>query len=410
MAEATDNGVKTRQRAAATLLPFWPRTYIPQLLWSIGQGGMSAVLAVAATSIGASTSGAALVVAMAGLGTVFFDLPAGRVIARFGEFTASWIATIIIAGGLIGAYFATTPVVLGIAVFVVSCGWGIWNLRVLTYLSRVAPQAVRGRALALIGGVSRTGNVIGPFILYGIAGHGSRGGRDSFLVFLIGALIGFVVLVVARDRSDHEAHRGALDRIHVFRLIGQNMRGFLTAATGTFGISLLRGSRQAILPLWGLHIGLSLGQIALIFGISSVLDVAFFYPSGTVSDRFGRKVVAVPCLTLLSIGHLLLPFTHGFRSLFLVALLLGFGNSLGSGIVMTLGADQAPAVGRASFLAVWRLVADSGTAAGPFLVGAVVAIASLTAAGIFLGLLGLLGAGVILFFMDDRARRDAILE
>ena len=39
-----------------------------------------------------------------------------------------------------------------------------------------------------------------------------------------------------------------------------------------------------------------------------------------------------------------------------VALLLGFGNGLGSGIVMTLGADFAPARGRAEFLGVWRLV------------------------------------------------------
>jgi len=61
-----------------------------------------------------------------------------------------------------------------------------------------------------------------------------------------------------------------------------------------------------------------------------------------ISDRFGRKAVVIPCLALLSLGHILLPFTHAASTLFLCALLLGFGNSLGSGIVMTLGADRAP--------------------------------------------------------------------
>src|SRR4028118_1976007 len=49
----------------------------------------------------------------------------------------------------------------------------------------------------------------------------------------------------------------------------------------------------------------------------------------------------------------------------------GGGTGLGSGIVMTRGSDFAPAIGRAEFLGVWRLVSDVGTAGGPLVVAGV---------------------------------------
>jgi MFS family permease len=360
---------------------------------------MLSVLALTAKGIGASTSLAGVVVSMAAFGTVVFDIPSGRVIAHFGEMRAAQIATFLAVVGLTGAFLSRSPVLLAVAVFVVGCGWGLWNLRLLTYLSRVMQPAIRGRALALSGGVFRAGYVIGPFVLAAFVG--SAGDRSVFLIFLTCAVLGSVLLFSGRDRNDHAGHQRGLPRIHPLKILRDHRRKFLTAGVGTFGISMLRGSRQALLPLWGAHIGLHISAIALIFSLSSVLDIIFFYPAGYLSDRFGRKSVALPCILLLSLGHLLLPLTHGFGSLVAVALLLGFGNSLGSGIVMTLGADRAPSLGRASFLSVWQLIADSGTTAGPLIGAAVVAVASLSLAGPVVALLGLIAAVVVLRFMDE---------
>ena len=117
--------------------------------------------------------------------------------------------------------------------------------------------------------------------------------------------------------------------------------------------------------------------------------MTLFYPAGFVMDRWGRKFVAIPCLAILSVGQLLVPLTHEFWSLALVGVLLGFGNGMGSGIVMTLGADFSPAVGRANFLGVWRFIGDVGTAGGPLLVGGIAAIATLGAASVAIGATGL---------------------
>ena len=82
------------------------------------------------------------------------------------------------------------------------------------------------------------------------------------------------------------------------------------------------------------------------------------------------------------------------------------GNGLGSGIVMTLGADAAPVLGRAQFLGGWRLCGDIGSTGGPLLVGVVAAVAPLATASVVLGVLGLLGTvlGRLLDRGSDRRR------
>jgi hypothetical protein len=72
---------------------------------------------------------------------------------------------------------------------------------------------------------------------------------------------------------------------------------------------------------------------------------------------------------------------------------MAFGNGIGSGIVMTLGADAAPADARPQFLGGWRLFADFGLAAGPLLISAITVVAPLAAACLALGGISLAGGG-----------------
>ena len=84
---------------------------------------------------------------------------------------------------------------------------------------------------------------------------------------------------------------------------------------------------------------------------------------------------------------------------------MAVGNGLGSGIVMTLGADAAPAVGRAQFLGGWRLCGDIGGTGGPLLIGAVAAVTTLATASVVIGLLGLLGSAWVGHWVRDSDRR-----
>lgn len=109
-------------------------------------------------------------------------------------------------------------------------------------------------------------------------------------------------------------------------------------------------------------------------------------------DRFGRFYSAVPTLVVLGIGFAIVPLTHGAVTLALVAILLGIANGFSAGIVMTLGSDSAPVNARAGFLGAWRLMTDAGSAGGPLLVSAIVAIAPLGMAAVAIGVTCLAGA------------------
>jgi MFS family permease len=355
------------------------------------------VLALAAKGLGASSSQAGLVVAANGLGTVAFDISAGSLVAAVGEQGASSFAAIMVVCGLLIAMVSGSPLMLGIGIFLSSCGWAVWVLVRLTHLSRVAPAATRGRTLSVLGGVMRAGAVLGPLLLLAT----SRPATSAFLIYLVCAVVGFGLLYRARDPHDAQGRQRDPERTHALRIVGDHRREFATAGVGAFTICMLRASRQVVVPLWGAHIGLSLASISLIFALSSAVDLALFYPSGVISDRFGRSAAALPCLVLLACGHLALPLTHGFAALMAVALVLGIGNGLGSGIVMTLGADRSPSTGRAPFLAVWRLFCDAGTASGPLLCAAAASVLTLRAAGPVLGLAGLAGGFVVVLFMRD---------
>jgi MFS family permease len=171
-------------------------------------------------------------------------------------------------------------------------------------------------------------------------------------------------------------------------------------------VSAVRASRQAVVPLWAEQIGLSAATISLIYGMSSGLDMLVFYPAGRVMDRKGRLWVAVPSMLFMGLSMLCMPFTHGAFTLLLAALLMGFGNGIGSGMIMTLGADYSPAAGRAHFLGIWRLLSDIGSTAGPALLSAVTALLTLSAGIWSNGLIAFAAAGVLGYWIP-RTRRAA---
>jgi MFS family permease len=157
--------------------------------------------------------------------------------------------------------------------------------------------------------------------------------------------------------------------------------------------------------LWADSQGIDAATTSVIFGISAGVDLLLFYPGGAIMDRFGRVYVAAPTMIILGIGFLLLPLTSTPLAIAAVAALMGLGNGLSAGIVMTLGADAAPREGRAQFLGGWRLCSDLGNAGGPLVISAVAAAATLAAAAVVMGMIVLAGSGWLMRWVPAYAPR-----
>jgi MFS family permease len=370
----------------------------PALLFSVGQGAILPVVALSAVQLGASVAVAALIVTLIGLGSWFFNLPASMITLKFGE---RWSIVGAAAAGALALLAAGVSLVIGnglwllaVAMAVVGMAAAVFSLARQKYLTEAVPVEFRARALSTLGGVSRIGVFIGPFI--GAGAIALVGISGAYWVGVAGMAAAAVLAVtvpdlVAVDGSDPDDTRPE----PTLRGVAVSHAGiFLTAGIGILLLSALRASRQVVIPLWAGHLGLDPTHASLVYGLSGAIDMLVFYPAGKVMDRRGRQWVAIPSTLIMGVALVLIPLTAGFTSLLLVALLIGFGNGISSGLVMTLGADFSPDRGRGQFLGLWRFMADAGSTGGPVLLSAVTAVASLGAGVTATGVLGFAAAGV----------------
>ena len=264
-----------------------------------------------------------------------------------------------------------------------------------------------GRAMASIGGVMRIGMFIGPIL----GGFIAKYFTYSLALIIAGIITGSGISFIGFLRSTpNSAPIGK--QVHSFKFISKTLLEyrsvFTTAGAAVFGLQLLRAGRHLMIPLWGSAIGLDAADIGLVIGIPMALEMTMFYPVGVIMDRFGRKWTAVPCIAILATALGLIPLCHTFSSLLTVVLLAGIGNGFGSGIVLTLGADFSPEIGRSSFLGVWRLIGDTENMVSPFLVGIMTKIFTLSAASTSISSIGFMAALIMLFAVKETKSRSLL--
>jgi MFS family permease len=380
----------------------------PSLLFGIGEGAILPVIPLTARDLGASVPTAALVVTLIGIGSLVSNIPASLITMHRGERWA--IVAAAVWGALAMALCAGTEHLglFALGCFMVGMSQAVFSLARQSYLTEAVPVAYRARALSTLGGSMRIGMFLGPFISAAVIHYFGLAGAYG-----VGIAAMAVAAAVAARMPDLK-HRPAgtdpaaglpkppaptlrsivLDHRHVFATLG----------LGVVLVSAVRATRQAVIPLWADHLGLAPSVASLIYGLSGGIDMLVFYPAGKVMDIKGRRWVAVPSMLLMGAALLLTPFTHGAVTLLLAAALIGFGNGIGSGMVMTLGADHSPAHGRAHFLGVWRLMSDIGASCGPALLSAMAATLSLGAGIAFTGLLAFAAAGQLAYWIPRKAR------
>ena len=389
-------------RREVTLRDIAPAAFVPPAVFAVGQGAIAPVIVISATDLGASPAMAALVVASAGLGQIVADIPAGSLVQRFGERPTMIGASLLTVLALVGCIFANHIALFTAAIFVTGMCTAVWLLARQAYVTEVVPYRLRARAMSTLGGVFRIGLFIGPFV--GSAMVHWVGLWGAYAVHIVAALIAAGILLVVGDlQIESDAPPGAAKPRASFGTVLREQRSVLaTLGVGVLTVSAIRAARQVALPLWGQELGLSASAISLIFGISGAVDMLLFYPAGKVMDRFGRMWVAIPWMAVLGLSLILLPLAGDAAWLMVIGVLMGIGNGMSSGLVMTLGADLAPAGQRPVFLGVWRMFSDSGNGVGPFVIAGITAAATLGVGIAAMGAVALVGAGWLGFWIPRR--------
>jgi MFS family permease len=381
--------------------------YAPATLFGLAEGSMLPVITLTALDRGASTSVAALIGALLGIGSIVTNIPSGMLATRIGERKSMLVAAAITVVGLalclvnLGRSPASL-VVYGLGTLLIGAASSVYSLARQSYLTEMVPPHMRARALSTLGGTLRVGMFVGPFLgagamqLWGLPG--------AYYVSLAAIAAAGAIVYRVPDLEETEEHRAAALQVTSRGILKRYWRVFLTLGTGIVLLSAIRQTRQVVIPLWAAHIGLSATANSIIYGVAGGIDALTFYPAGKVMDLYGRRWVAVPCVIIMGISFVLMPLTHGAVTLACVAMLMGFGNGIGSGIVMTLGADISPSIGRPTFLGIWRELADAGTGIGPVILSVVTAAAGLASGIVVSGTIGFAAAAALWAWTPKRPR------
>ena len=399
MTQPTDTAFRLRD--------IWLPAYGPSIISAIGHGALMPVLALRARELGGDVSTAAAVVALLSVGMLLASLPAGALVARVGDRTALVVVGFVDAAAMAAAALTDSIAALAGAVLLSGMGWTVFLIARQGFLIDVVPVEWRARGMSLLGGSYRVGLLVGPLL-----GAALIGASDLTSVFWLaaGASVAAALLAGVMPDLGTESRAQARETGHlsVRSVIREHRRVLATLGVAVVILGASRSLRTSLLPLWAEHVGISAATTSLIFAAAAAIDVAFMWPGGWLMDTRGRTVVAVPVVLSMAVACLLLPLATTVAAVTAVMVLIATGNGLGSGIVMTMGADTAPETGRPQYLGAWRLCGDLGNSGGPLLVGGIAAIAPLATACLVVGGLALVGCGWVGYWTRQLDRRLAV--
>ena len=418
----------------------WP-VLVPFALFAVGLGAIMPILVLGALSLGSTQAFAAAIVGIMGAVSLMATVPAGILIDRLGDFRAMTVATvaaIIVLGSIVAAFIWDSPyslLVYTVALMVFGPVSDVWSLARQAVVAEVMPPADLAKAMTALGGTQRVGNLIGPMI-----------GAALMLVFPIWsvfvfsgltavAAIAIMALPIAQipgfDDHPHRAEAAPTSRAddqdpspaddpsiaeaagpargdaaHPRRRKKKDRRPPLdvrwksVVLTGVTIIALAaaRAAQPVVVQLWGVEIGLHKSSISLIIAFGAGLELIVMFLGAYIKDHLGRVATLVACLTIFGTGFVIMVAKPDLAGMVIAAAVMAFGNGLGAGVNMTIGADLSPAVGRPRFLGIWAIFNNGGKLGGPTLLSLIITVTTLRFGVLFPGLLAFLGAVWILIW------------
>ena len=404
--QTTPKPSSSRTSVRSTVRSLMWSVYAPSFLLSFGQGILIPVLpGFAKEEMAASIGLIGLVVAARYIGTMIFDVPAGILVGRIGLRKTMTAGVLLFGIAAIWAGMSPNFSSLMAARLLAGASYALWSISRHSYIAAVVPMDVRGRALALFGGLSRIATILGPLI-GGILAE-FVGIRVPFFAQATVAIFTLLMILITAKNMVEPQQTGM--RRNVFKELGsvvsRHRSDFATAGVAAIALQFLRSGREFLIPVWGEEIGLGKDQIGYIATISFAVDSMMFPLVGYSMDRWGRKSTGIPAFLVLGIAVALIPQTGTFGALLAVGILAGLGNGLSSGFVLITGTDLSPKNNPGGFLGVWRFISDTGGASGPVAIGGLAQIVTLGVASLATAGIGAFGAFMLIFIVKETMTR-----
>jgi len=207
----------------------------------------------------------------------------------------------------------------------------------MSYLADICPPHRRGEAMGIIGMAASLGFPTGMFVGAYIAEH--FGLEALFYVSSGTALISVLLISTFKETLPKpEPFTFRMLKINKSDLFDPGV--FIPFIIMTLGIFAF-GAANIVLFDQALDVGFSNENKAVFFGIYASVSLLLRYPSGLLSDRFGRRNVMIAGMVFATLATLLLAFTNDKVDFLTAAALYGIANGINSPTLFAWAVDLA---------------------------------------------------------------------
>ena len=377
--------------------------YLPMVLILTGRGMLVPIIPLYLRESGLSYTMVTVILAAAGLGAVLGGLPVGAVAGKAGPEILFLVTTVVSAAA--AALLGVSTLVFALVVFQVAAGVGAVGVRVASQMLIIGavPPTLRGRGMSMVGGSMRVGMFIGPLIggliadLFGFV--------MAFVACGLMTISGLVPFLATRRAAEggRRFEPPSVPFANLRTALRRNLGLLLLAGTGTALVMTVRSGRNVVVPLIGEDLGLSATAVGALVAIGTGADLLLVPIAGYAMDRFGRLAAIVPAFSLLGVGLLVLGLTHDTAGAIVAGIVMGIGNGMSAGTMLTLGGDLAPA-DSGPFLSALGMMQDLGVVVGPIIVGWLADTAGLSVSALILAGVMFLAIAWIIVVLGDTAR------
>jgi MFS family permease len=327
------------------------------------------VLPLLAQSLGADAAAIGLIAAASTVTGILTSLLAGRLSDRLGRRPLLLLAGIVFATAPFLYLAVSTPLMLGLVRAYHGLATAVFGPVASAYVTDLSATG-RGERLGVFSSAQLAGRSIAP----AIGGVLLAVGPWEW-VYVAAGLTGIAVLAgmwplaepTTVEPSTPEEPNG------VITIASPAIIATSVAEAGQF---FAFGAIETFLPLYAVSIGIAPIGIGLLFavqvGVRTLLRPLF----GRVSDRHGRRGPILAGLVVSAVATALLPLTVDLAALLALSAAFGLGLSLAQAATQAFVADLAPAPVRGTALGLMSTIMDIGQAAGPVIVGLLVAASS----------------------------------
>ncbi|MBV8652551.1 MAG: MFS transporter, partial [Alphaproteobacteria bacterium] len=362
-----------------------------------GMGMVWSILAVYATTLGASTAMVGLLIAAFGGARLVVNLPAGLASEKVGRQPVMQIGLALLAL----ASFVATRTTHFPALIACLLGQGVGCSMLITAalaaLADLSTPESRVRDMAGYQGASSIGISIGP----GIGGIAAAAWGYSAPFLLQGVFAVLAMVLLAAYSPKRRAAGGAAAAVPAGSGPAKARfdRTLVTAlAFLTYGVFFARvAANWVLLPLVAEKtLGMSVAEIGMLLTAGAIANLCTLPLANIGTRRFGRlaTIVAASAATVLSL--LLLSGAHSTATGWIAGCLLSASSGLAMPILSAYAIDAAPPGAVGAAMGMLRMMTDLGIVTGPVIAGVIVDQLGWSYAGglWFTGLVLALSAGI----------------